>query len=95
MHLNHLPEEIVRLIYEYDDTYKTFFTNCVEELKMLYNGFDEKHNYTFIHTDENGVINIEVLQHIPIRRLVKYYKYIFEYCKRKRTLRSYKKKYKA
>ena len=45
MHLNHLPEEIVRLIYEYDDTYKTFFTNCVEELKMLYNGFDEKHNH--------------------------------------------------
>ena len=34
-YLYKLPEELIRLIYEYDDTYSVFYKKCVNELTFL------------------------------------------------------------
>lgn len=36
MDLYKLPQEIIRYIYEWDDTYKIYFNNCIQEINFSY-----------------------------------------------------------
>ena len=85
MGLYKLPDDLLRIIYEYDDTYKTFYKSCINELKFLHKIFPMKaYIFFFPH---NGII---IKSFIPISKLSKFHNHIFSICKRRQSLRSYK-----
>ena len=84
-YLYKLPEELIRLIYEYDDTYSVFYKKCVNELTFLRKSYPVQFTQIFFHID-----SIVVTKFISLSKLPDYRKFIYDYCNRKRTLRSYK-----
>ena len=84
-YLNKLPEELIRLIYEYDDTYSVFYKKCVNELIFLRKSYPVQFTHIFFHID-----SVVVTKFISLSKLPDYRKFIYDYCNRKKTLRSYK-----
>lgn len=84
-YLHSLPEELIRLIYEYDDTYSIIYKSCVHELAYLQNSYPVQFTRVFFHID-----SIVVKKSISLSNLPDYRKFLYDYCNRKKTLRSYK-----
>ena len=84
-YLYKLPEELIRLIYEYDDTYSVFYKKCVSELTFLRKSYPVQFTQIFFHID-----SVVVTRFISSSKSPDYRKFIYEYCNRIRTLRSYK-----
>ena len=83
-----LPCELKRYIYEYDDTFKEKHKDSIALLNFLYDSYDEKIVYAVI--PDNDDEEVEIATYIPVKKIAKYNEYVLNYCKRKRTLRSYK-----
>jgi len=86
MYIKHLPWELQRIVYEYDDTYREKFKECIEQLKFLYRTFPIKVNMII-----SSHQTIQVIAVTPVKKIPELNRFIFDYCKRKRSLRSYKK----
>ena len=86
MYFLKLPQELIRLIYEYDDTYSIMYKKCVNELIFLQKSYPVQFTRVFFHID-----TIFVIRQISLSKLPDYHKFIFNYCNRKKTLRNYKK----
>jgi hypothetical protein len=84
--LYNLPYELLRKIYEYDNTYILLFENCVNELKYLQKSYPIQLSRVFYYSQ-----HIYVERTIRISQLANYRRFIFDYCNRKKSLRSYKK----
>ena len=84
-YLYKLPEELIRLIYEYDDTYSIMYKKCVNELIFLRKSYPVQFTHVFFHID-----SVVVTKLISLSKLPDYRKFIYDYCNRKKTLRSYK-----
>lgn len=41
-HLNDLPLEIIYYIYEFDDTYRILYHECIKEFKKYFNNYGKK-----------------------------------------------------
>ena len=85
MFLNRLPEELLRIIFEYDNTYSIFYQKCIDELKYLYKTFSFK-RHMFLHNN----YGFHMFTYIPLNKLNNYNNYVLDYNKRKQSLRSYK-----
>lgn len=85
-YLYNLPYELLRKVYEYDDTYISLFENCVNELKYLQNSYPIQLSRVFYYSE-----HVFVQKSIRLSQLPNYRRFIFDYCKRKKSLRSYKK----
>lgn len=82
-----LPCELKRYIYDYDDTYKEKHKDSIDLLNFLYESYDEKILYV---SSSDNIDDIQFSTYIPIKKIAKYNEYVLNYCKRKKTLRSYK-----
>ena len=85
MIFSRLPEELLRIIYDYDDTYFIFYKECINELKFLQKAFPIKLHMILYDNQE-----IRINTYIPLSKINKLNKFIFDYCKRKKSLRNYK-----
>lgn len=84
-HLYNLPYELVREIYEYDNTYRVFFNNCINELKYLQKTYPIQ--LTRVNYYSQNIYSGKI---ISVYNLPNYKRFIFDYCNRKKSLRSYK-----
>ena len=80
-----LPQELLRMIYDYDNTYFIFYKKCINELKFLQKTFPIK-LHMIIYDDQEIKIN----SYTPLNKLNKLNNFIFDYCNRKKSLRNYK-----
>ncbi len=85
-YLHKLPEELIRLIYEYDDTYSVFYKKCVNELIFLRKSYRVPFTQIFFPID-----SVVVTKFIWLSKFPDYRKFIYNYCNRTKTLRNYKK----
>ncbi len=85
MKIKYLPVELQRIIYEYDDTYIVKFKTCIHELKFLYRVFPIKVNSIISNNPTFVYVSVT-----PITKLPELNRFIFDYCKRKQSLRSFK-----
>jgi len=86
MRLKHLPWELQRIVYEYDDTYRVKFKDCIDQLNFLYRTFPIKVNMIISSHQTFQVVAVT-----PVKKIPELNKFIFEHCNRKRSLRSFKK----
>lgn len=88
MNIKYLPWELQHIIYEYDDTYKQKFKNCIRQLNFLFRTFPIKLNTIFSSNQ-----TFHVLTTTPVKKLHELNKFILEYCNRRKSLRSFKQYY--
>jgi hypothetical protein len=89
-----LPQDILRIIYEYDDTYRIKYTECVNELLFVvqYNHIIDNMNiinhyynhYKDYCTRNNERFNSEIYN--PIMTIKKYYRQFSQYHSMKNAL---------
>jgi hypothetical protein len=46
-----LPEDILRKIYEYDDTYKHIFDTVIEQMMLTFEKYNRYVHYELFHND--------------------------------------------
>ena len=85
MDFTSLPQDVKRIIYEYDDTYVKFFQSCIKEIEFLQNTFPIKLHSIITDNDD-----VRVISTVPTSKINKLNTFIFDYCKRKKSLRSYR-----
>ena len=76
-YLHKLPEELIRLIYEYDDTYSVFYKKCVSELIFLRKSYRVPFTQIFFPID-----SVVVTKFISSSKSSDYRKFIYDYCNR-------------
>lgn len=85
MNISKLPYELQREIYDYDNTYIEKFKSCITELQFLIRTFPIQVDL-IIYDQQNFYFS----RNVPLHRLKEFREFIYSYCKRKRSLRSYK-----
>jgi len=85
MYIKDLPWELQHIVYEYDDTYRVKFKDCIEQLNFLYRTFPIKVNMIISSHQTFQIIAVT-----PVKKIPELNRFIFEYCNRKRSLRSFK-----
>ena len=78
-YLHKLPEELIRLIYEYDDTYSLMYKKCVNELTFLRKSYRVPFTQIFFPID-----SVVVTKFISLSKFPDYRKFIYNYCNRKK-----------
>ena len=58
--LYNLPEEIIRKIYEYDDTYKLKYDLIVQNIPRIFNSYNRYIHHYLFHNDLYFNINLQV-----------------------------------
>ena len=86
MKIKYLPDEIQRIIYDYDNTYQERFKVCIQQLDYLYRIFPIKVNMIVTKNDI-----VTVYRQTPVRKIPVLNRFILDYCNRKRSLRSFSK----
>lgn len=76
-YLHKLPEELIRLIYEYDDTYSVFYKKCVNELIFLRKSYRVPFTQIFFPID-----SVVVTKFISSSKSPDYRNFIYNYCNR-------------
>ena len=76
-YLHKLPEELIRLIYEYDDTYSLMYKKCVNELTFLRKSYRVPFTQIFFPID-----SVVVTKFISSSKSPDYRKFIYDYCNR-------------
>lgn len=86
--IHKLPYELVSMIFQYDNTYVGQYKKCINELnEYFYKEFPGHSVYVY----KDG-INIIIRRTIFKSQLKNLHNFIYNRCKRKKSLRSYKKK---
>lgn len=85
--IHKLPYELVSIIFQYDNTYIGKYKKCINELnEYFYKEFPGHSVYVY----KDGT-NITIRRTIFKSQLNNLHNFIYDRCKRKKSLRSYKK----
>jgi len=80
-----LPTELIRIIYEYDNTYNDVFKKCINEASFLMKTYPI--DITKIYSDDE---KIAYRKHVLTSEIDGLNKFILNSSLRKKTLRSYR-----
>ena len=86
--IHKLPYELVSMIFQYDNTYICKYKKCINELNEYFYKEFPGHSVYVYHDGRNIIIRRTIFK----SQLNNLHNFIYNRCKRKKSLRSYKKK---
>ena len=91
--IHKLPYELVSIIFQYDNTYVGKYKKCINELNEYFNKeFPNRWVYHQHYYNEQGERETIIKTSISKSQLNNLHNFIYNRCKRKKSLRSYRTK---